>query len=76
MVDNNYNMIKPVEALQNITGLTPVNQRKERKPQEKQKQNRQQKRQQIQDESLEIDAENETTAKQEQTDPNSIDFCA
>ena len=31
MVDNDSNIIKPVESLQNIAGLNPVERRKERK---------------------------------------------
>jgi len=31
MADNNYTAIKPIQGLQNIGGLTPVEQRKERK---------------------------------------------
>ncbi len=31
MADNDYNIIKPVESLYNIAGLTPVKQRQQRK---------------------------------------------
>ena len=31
MADNDFNIIKPVESLQNIAGLTPVKRRSERK---------------------------------------------
>jgi hypothetical protein len=31
MMDNDFNAIKPVENLQNVTGLTPTGQRQERK---------------------------------------------
>ena len=31
MVDSNHNIIKPVESLQNITGLTAAKRREERK---------------------------------------------
>lgn len=74
MADSNYNMIRPIEALQNVTGLTPVKQRKERNRQEKQKENSQQEHEQIPEESVEIDAENKIAAQQ--VDPNSIDYCA
>lgn len=76
MVDNNYNTIKPIQALQNITGLTQVKQRKEKNRQEKQKEHGKKHQEQIQEEPIEIDAKNETTAQKKQTDPNSIDFCA
>lgn len=74
MVDSNYNMIKPIEALQNITGLTQVKQRKERDRQEKQKKSSQHEHEQMPDESVEIDAENEID--EQQNDPHSIDYCA
>ena len=31
MTDNNYNIIKPLEDLQNISGLSPIKNREERK---------------------------------------------
>lgn len=31
MADNDYNIIKPIESLKNITGLTPAKRREERK---------------------------------------------
>ncbi|MHC4572523.1 MAG: hypothetical protein ACYS76_00075 [Planctomycetota bacterium] len=31
MPDNNYNIVKPVEGLQNIAGLTPAKRREERR---------------------------------------------
>jgi len=31
MADNDFNVIKPVESLQNITGLTPARRREQRK---------------------------------------------
>jgi hypothetical protein len=31
MADNDYNAIKPVNSLQNVTGLSPVKQRQERR---------------------------------------------
>jgi hypothetical protein len=31
MADNDYNAIKPVDSLHNVTGLSPVKQRHERK---------------------------------------------
>ena len=33
MADNDFNIIKPVESLQNIAGLTPARRREERKRQ-------------------------------------------
>jgi len=74
MVDSNYNMIKPVESLQNVAGVTPVKERKERNRQKKQKEKSQQEHEQIPDESLEAESGSETTGQQD--DPNSIDYCA
>lgn len=34
MVDNNYNIIKPVDSLKNIGGLTPTKRRREGKKQQ------------------------------------------
>jgi hypothetical protein len=34
MADNDYNIIKPVESLYNITGLTAIKQRQQRKRQQ------------------------------------------
>jgi hypothetical protein len=34
MTDNDYNAIKPVDSLHNVTGLSPVKQRHERKRRE------------------------------------------
>ena len=34
MVDNNYNIIKPVDSLNNIGGLTPTKRRREGKKQQ------------------------------------------
>jgi len=31
MAENNFNMVKPVESLQNISGLSPAKRREERK---------------------------------------------
>lgn len=34
MADNDFNIIKPVEGLQNIKGLSPTKRREQRKPQQ------------------------------------------
>ena len=75
MADYDSNMIKPVQSLKNISGLTPTKQREERK-----------RRQQLHHESAEQDesARDEETPPEEQTgnknDINSdsigIDYCA
>jgi len=75
MADYDSNMIKPVQSLKNISGLTPVKQREERK-----------RRQKLHHENEEKDesARDEETPPEEQTgnksDINSdsigIDYCA
>ena len=74
MADSNYNMIRPVESLQNVAGLTPVKERKERNRQEEQKEKTQHEHEQIPDQVSQAEPENET--EQQQSDPNSIDYCA
>lgn len=75
MADNDYNIIKPVESLQNITGLTPAKRREERK-----------RRQNLQAEHREEAEEQPNGALDEQTSDNEpddeendqhlIDYCA
>ena len=74
MADSNYNMIKPVESLHNIAGLTPVKERKERSRQENRKHRNQPQHEQIPDEPFPPETSNKTAAQQD--DPNSIDYCA
>jgi len=74
MADSNYNMIKPVESLQNVAGLTPVKERKERNRQKDQKEKSQKEHEQIPDEAIQAKTGNETAGQQ--NDPNSIDYCA
>jgi hypothetical protein len=77
MADNNYNVIQPVESLQNIAGLTPVKQRKERDPQKKQKQhNRQQQQDQEQTPEDTFEMKQDNTIGEPEKDTNSIDYCA
>lgn len=73
MADNNYNMIKPVESLQTIAGLTPVKQREERN---RQKNRKQQDRDHEQTPEEEFEAETENEARLPEGDSNSIDYCA
>ncbi len=75
MADYDSNMIKPVEGLQNITGLTPAKRREERK-----------RRQQLHKENKEEDESangkealsEEQTEKGNDSNPDSIgiDYCA
>jgi len=77
MADNNYNVIQPVENLQNIAGLTPVKQLKEKNRQKDRKRhNRQQQqdREQTPKDTFEMKPDNTTREPQKNT--NSIDYCA
>ena len=73
MADYDSNMIKPVDGLQNITGLTPAKRREERKH-----------RQQLHQKNTEDDdtAEDTETLPEEQPenakgrDSGGIDYCA
>lgn len=76
MTDNDYNIIKPIESLRNIAGLTPAKRREERK-----------RRQNIKDEHEDknIMEEKKNSASQqnhsniptnEQAEQHTIDYCA
>ena len=69
MVDN-YNIIKPVESLQNVGNLSPVDRRKKKK----QKQNSNKKKQPELDESIEESFNDETQIND--SDQHSIDYRA
>jgi hypothetical protein len=77
MVDNDSNIIKPVESLQNIAGLTPAERRKDRK--RRQQLNREKgqstdlENKTIDEEHLPIDS---TENEDEQSTPGGIDYCA
>lgn len=74
MADSNYNMIEPVENLQNVGSLTPVNQRKERK----QRRNPQEQNQEEGEKELNESVEENTDHQAPENGPNkhSIDYCA
>lgn len=73
MADYDSNMIKPVEGLQNITGLAPARRREERK-----------RRKQLNEQSKEKDESAESQADQpedwnengNERDSGGIDYCA
>ncbi len=71
MADNNYNIIKPVESLQNIRGLTPAKRRKEGK---KQQDLHKRKEKEPEQEANEANEANEAVKNDE--DQHSIDYCA
>ena len=79
MADNNFNIIKPVESLQNIGGLAPVKQRKERKhkqnlQEENQQEENQQENQKQPNESGEEDIN--IDIMDDESDQHSVDYCA
>ena len=79
MADNDSNIIKPVESLQNIASLTPVERRKERKRKQQFNQAKEHKHdiekntEIIIDEELPLDM---NESENECSNPDGIDFCA
>ena len=73
MADNDYNMIKPVESLQNVGGLTPVKQRKERNRRRKHQQKPEDDEQQP---TESLDENYQEKIPKDQSDRHSIDYCA
>lgn len=82
MADYNSNMIKPVEGLQSITGLTPAKRREERKRRQQLHQENEEKDEQLMDESFEeqdMDNQDEELTENRgdlNTDSTGIDYCA
>ncbi len=82
MVDYDSNMIKPVEGLQSITGLTPAKRREERKNRQQLRQENKEKDEQQMNEAFEQqDIENpdeKLTENRNVPNPDSagIDYCA
>ena len=82
MADYNSNMIKPVEGLQSITGLTPAKRREERKRRRQlQQENQEQGEQQLNESVDEQDIDNpdqKWTGNQgdRNSDSIGIDYCA
>jgi len=74
MADSDYNMIKPVESLQNVGGLTPVKRENEKKRRQKQQKQNEQEQEQEPNESAEEIAGNDGI--ETQPDQHSIDYCA
>ncbi len=74
MPSDSYNIIQPVENLQSVAGLTPVQQNQERKRKQDLPQGQRKDEEDELDESTEeID---ETPASILDDDPHSIDYCA
>ena len=75
MPDDNHNMIKPVESLQNIISLTPTRRREERKRRQNlHKQNKEDSQREPNDQIGEEDASSEPG--QDENNQHSIDYRA
>jgi hypothetical protein len=76
MEENNYNTIKPVEGLQNVGSLTPVQQRQERKKQQnpQEQKNKNELAEDTMNKSTEESVADETTENHQ--DQHSVDYCA
>ena len=77
MVDNNYNIIKPVESLQNVGGLTPTKRRQERKKRQNSREQNEEQRQLAEDELNELTEEDiSSKITEEDRNEHSIDYRA
>lgn len=70
MADNDFNMIKPVEGLQNVHSLTPTGERRERK----RRQNAPSREQTPEEAPPDEAAEEQEPARDD--DSHAIDYCA
>jgi hypothetical protein len=85
MADYDSSIIKPVEGLQNITGLTPVKQREQRKRRQQLPEENKEKDESAEDEQSELFDEHDMGGPPEEraenedgrnTDSIGIDYCA
>ena len=77
MAEDNHNIIKPVESLQNIAGLTPAKRRQERKKQQNSREQEARQRELNEDElnqSSEEDIGSEIA--ENDRDEHAVDYCA
>jgi len=75
MADNDSSIIKPMEGLQNIEGLTPTRRREERKrKQSLNKQNKEEPEEELNESVDQQDLGNELS--ENESDQNTIDYCA
>ncbi len=70
MADSDFNVIKPVESLQTIQGLTPTTQQQERRRRRKPAAKHRDETEEKHEETAQPQAPNDVS------DPNSIDYCA
>jgi hypothetical protein len=84
MADYDSNMIKPVEGLQSITGLTPAKRREERKRRQQLNQGNEEEGEQQLNESVDESTQGQADSLREQTENGSnrnsndtgVDYCA
>ncbi|UCG46219.1 MAG: hypothetical protein JSU94_12015 [Phycisphaerales bacterium] len=74
MATDDFNLVKPVESLQNIGALTPVKQGKEKKNRQDFRGQNQKKRKQEPNDASDEMSEKQTTS--EEPNEHSIDYCA
>jgi hypothetical protein len=70
MADSDFNVIKPVESLQTIQGLTPITRQQERKRRQRPKEERRDETQEKHDETTEPQLHNDNDGS------HAIDYCA
>lgn len=76
MADNNYNMVKPVEGLQNIAGLSPTRRRDEREHRQNPSQQQKDNAEQGPNEPVTEEDTNPDTDDDKQDQDHRIDYCA
>jgi protein involved in polysaccharide export with SLBB domain len=74
MADNGYDMIKPVESLQTVGGLTPAKRRGERK--RRRNSNRENEEKPERGDELLDDQQARSESGEHDNDEHSIDYCA
>ena len=74
MADNDSNIIKPVEGLYNITGLTPTKRREQRKHRQNLREEEEQEPEQELNEP--VDEQDLSELNKSESDENGIDYCA
>ena len=72
MADSDYTVIKPVESLQTIQGVTPAKRREERK----RRQNAPHDQHEETEADVERDEAQDPRTVRDDDDPHSIDYCA
>ena len=77
MPDNDYNIIKPVESLHNIAGLTPAKRREERKRRQNlHAEEDEEDKQKLNDSLGKESPDNAPVDVDDENDRHSIDYCA